>query len=205
MIRTILMYDNEDITLGDFFQRCASKCRYLYNTHIDKNTIIEHTSNSNKNEIEISVSKYNSNRFLLICYLHGDNDSIYMSNEKIVSMDNAHLFVNAFCYTFSCCCGKDLSRILLDNHALVFWGYRNDAYVVPDYEDVFAELAVIGLDYFLKNESVENAFNKTKEEHIKMVDTIYQENFFVASHILDNKDAMVIYGNINMTISDFMT
>jgi len=204
MIRTILVYDNEDITLGNFFQKCASKCRYLYNIHFNQNVIMEHKSNSNKNEIEISISKYNDNRFLLICYLHGDNDSIYLSNEKIVSKDNASLFINAFCYTFSCCCGKDLSRILLDNRALIFWGYRGEAYVVLGYEEVFAELAVLGLSYFFKNESIENAYYKTQEEHIKLIDTIYQENLFVAAHILDNKDAMVIYGNNGMTISDFI-
>jgi hypothetical protein len=204
MIQTVLVYDGEDVALGGFFRLCADKYRYLHRTCSNQSDIIEHTSGSSRNEIELSVSKYNDNNFLFISYLHGNENAMTLSNETIVSIDNAHLFTNAFCYTFSCCCGKNLSSILLDNRALVFWGYADEAYSFLDYEEDFAELAISGLKHFFANETVECAYNKTKEEYIKKIDSLYQENLVVAAYLLHNKDAMVVYGNKSITVSDFI-
>ncbi len=205
MIKTILLYDNEDERLGDFFCLCANKYQYLHNSYFSQNAIIEYKSNSSKNEIELSVSKYNNSNFLFISYLHGADDAMYMSNEIIISDENAYLFANAFCYTFSCYCGKHLATRLLDNGARVFWGYIDKAYTITDYEDDFAELAISGLNHFLQNVSIENAYNKVKKEYTTKMDAVYQENFFVAATLLHNRDSMVVLGDTNISIADLIT
>jgi hypothetical protein len=204
MIQTILLFDDKDVELGDFFRFCANEYRSLHNMHFNQDVIIEHKSNSKITEIERSISEYNNSNFLFISYLHGDDDTMYLSNREIVSKDNAYLFTNAFCYTFSCCCGKNLSHILLEKQAHVFWGYKDLAYNMPYYEESFADLAISGLKHFFSNETIENAYNKVKEEYTEKIDALYQEDYFAATILSRNKEAMVVYGNKNMTISDFI-
>jgi hypothetical protein len=204
MINTVLLYDNKDTTLGTFFNLCANKFMYTHNAVCKQNVSAEHnTENSKKETIESVLSYYNISRFLFVSFLHGNEDAMYISNEEIISADNAYLFANAFCYTFSCYCGKNLAHRLLENGTCVFWGYNDKAYSIYDYEDDFAELAISGLSHFLKNETIDNAFNKAKENYTKKIDALYQENFFLAATLLHNKESMVVYGNKNMTVSDF--
>ena len=205
MINTVLLYDNKDATLGTFFNLCANKFLHLHNAIYSQNVSAEHnTENCEKEVIESALSAYNHFKFLFVSFLHGDEDAMYISNKKIVSSDNAYFFTNAFCYTFSCYCGKNLANILLKNNACVFWGYIDKAYSMPDYEENFAELAISGLAHFLKNESVDTAFNKVREEYTNKIDALYQENFFAAATLLHNKESMVVYGNKSMTVLDFI-
>lgn len=204
MINTILLYDNRDTTLGTFFTLCANKFLHLHNALYNQSVSAEHNSdNCEKKDIEFALSAYNNSKFLFISFLHGNEDAMYISNEKIVSSDNAYFFTNAFCYTFSCYCGKKLATILLQNSACVFWGYIDKAYSVSDYEEVFADMAILGLTYFLQNESVDNAFNKVQEEYTKKIDALYQESFFAATYLFKNKESMIICGDKSMTVSDF--
>jgi hypothetical protein len=178
---------------------------YLYTDIFRQNVNAEYNSeNCEKETIESVLSEYNNSNFLFVSFLHGDQDAMYVSNEKIVSSDNAYFFSNAFCYTFSCYCGKELASVLIENQALVFWGYIDKAFTILDYEEDFAELAISGLKHFMKNETVNSAFNKVKEEYTNKIDAIYQENFFVAATLLHNKESMVIYGNKSITVSDLI-
>jgi hypothetical protein len=136
--------------------------------------------------------------------LHGNDDAMLLSSEKIISIENAYLLSNTFCFTFSCSCGKNLATKLLENGACVFWGYIDKAYTVSDYEEDFANLAVSGLKHFFSNKTVESAYNKTQEEFTAKIDSLYQESFFVAATLLHNRDSMVVYGNKSMTVSDFL-
>ncbi len=205
MINTVLLYDNKDVTLGTFFDLCANKFIYIHNVAYKQNVSAEHnTENCEKEIIESTLTNYNGSKFLFVSFLHGNEDAMYISTEKIISSDNAYFFTNAFCYTFSCYCGKKLADRLLENGACVFWGYNDKAYSISDYEDDFAELVISGLAHFLKNESVDNAFNKVRKEYTDKIDVLYQENFFVAATLLHNKESMVVYGNKSTTVSDFI-
>jgi len=204
MINTVLLYDNQDATLGTFFNLCANKFMYLYNSVYNQSVNAEYNcENCEKETIESVLSVYNNSKFLFVSFLHGNEEAMYISTEKIVSSDNAYFFSNAFCYTFSCYCSKNLAPRLLENGACCFWGYTNKAYSIVNYEDDFAELAVSGLKHFLQNVSVKEAYNKVREEYTKKIDTLYQENFFVAATLLHNMDSMVVYGNTDITVSNF--
>lgn len=204
MINTVLLYDNQDATLGTFFNLCANKFLYLHNAIYNQSVRIEHnTGNSKKEIIESAISTYNSSKFLFVSFLHGSEDAMYISNEKIVSIDNAYFFTNTFCFTFSCSCGKNLAHKLLANGACLFWGYIDKAYSIYEYEDDFAEIAISGLKHFLNKDTIENAEEKVREEYTKKIDELYQENYFAAAYLLRNKESMVVYGNKELTISDF--
>ncbi|MCL2246957.1 MAG: hypothetical protein FWC10_07590 [Lentimicrobiaceae bacterium] len=204
MIKTILLYDNKDATLGMFFELCADKFRHLHNVIYKQDISTEHNSdNCKKTTIESVLSAYNSSNFLFVSFLHGSEDAMYVSSEEIVSANNAHFFKNAFCYTFSCYCGKKLSNILLKNDVGVFWGYKDKAYSCHGYEDDFAELAVLGLTHFLQEDSIDSAFIKAKEAYTKKADDLYKDNMLVAAYLLHNRDSMIIEGNKYMTVSDF--
>lgn len=205
MINTVLLYDNQDATLGTFFTLCANKFLYLHNIICSQSVSVEHnTENCEKEIVESALSDYNSSKFLFVSFLHGSEDAMYISNEKIISIDNAYFFTNTFCYTFSCFCGKNLAPKLLTNGACIFWGYIDKAYSISEYEDDFAEMATSGLKHFLNRETIENAEKKVREEYTKKVDELYQENYFAAAYLLRNKESMVVYGNKELTISDFV-
>jgi hypothetical protein len=204
-MNTVLLYDNQDATLGTFFNLCANKFLYLHNAAHSQSVSSEHkTGNSDKNSVENALSAYNNSKFLFVSFLHGDEDAMYIANDKIVSSANAYFFSNAFCYTFSCYCGKNLSNVLLQNNACVFWGYIDKAYSITDYEEDFADLAISGLKHFLNQDTIENAEKKVREEYTKKIDERYRENFFVAATLLQNRDSMVVYGDKSLTVSDFI-
>ena len=204
MTNTVLLYDNQDDKLGAFFNLCANKFLHLHNAIYSQSVdAIHNTDNCERDTIELTLSRYNRSKFLFISFLHGNEDAMYVSNKEIVSFDNAYFFTNAFCYTFSCYCGKRLAPRLLENGACTFWGYIDSAYTIRSYEEKFAELAISGLKHFLNKESVENAERKVRTEYEQAIDNLYQENYFVAAYLLRNKESMVVYGDKSLTVSDF--
>jgi len=204
MINSILLYDNENSTLGAFFTLCANKFLQLHNNTYNQSVSSEHkTDSGDKNSIETTLSTYNSSKFLFVCFLHGDDEAMYIADNKIVSAHNAYFFSNAFCYTFSCYCGKKLSNTLLQNNACLFWGFIDKAYTITDYEDDFAELAISGLKHFFNNKTVGAAYNSVIEEYTDKIDALYKTDFFTASTLMHNRDSLVVLGDINISISDF--
>jgi hypothetical protein len=205
MINTVLLYDNQDTMLGDFFALCANKFRQLHNSTYNQDVSSEHeTDNGDKNSIETALSTYNNSKFLFVSFLHGDKDTMYIAKDKIVSSANAYFFTNAFCYTFSCYCGKTLANVLLQNNVCVFWGYIDKAYSIIDYEEDFADLVISGLKHFFNGKTIENAHSAVIEEYRNKIDALYQTDFFAAATLLHNRDSMVVYGNKLLDINAFM-
>jgi hypothetical protein len=204
MINTVLLYDNEDNKLGSFFTLCANKFSLLLNSKYSQSVSTEHkTDNGDKNSVETSLSTYNNSKFLFISFLHGNADAMLIDNQQVVSISSAYLFSNAFCYTFSCHCGKNLGNTLIQNNACIFWGYTDKAYSIIDYEEGFAELAVSGLKHFINGKTIESAYDAAIEEYTNKIDALYKTDFFVAATLLHNRDSMVVYGDKNLTVNDF--
>jgi hypothetical protein len=204
MINTILLYDNEDATLGTFFNLCANKFLQLHSNTYNQTVSAEHkTNNGDKNSIETSLSTYNNSKFLFVSFLHGNEDAMLIDNQQIVSSSNAYFLSNAFCYTFSCYCGKNLANVLIQNNACAFWGYIDKAYSITDYEEDFTDLAISGLKHFFDGKSIEKAYNAVIEEHTNKIDELYQTDFFAAATLLHNRDSVVVLGNKNLNVNDF--
>lgn len=206
MINTVLIYDDQDDSLGSFFTLCANKFLQLHYAVYNQSVNSEHkTESCEKIAIETVLSMYNDSKFLFIGFLHGneEGEAMLVSNEKIISARNAYFFTNAFCYTFSCYCGKNLARKLMENGACVFWGYTDKAYSMVDYEEDFAESAISGLKHFFGGKTVEMAFHSAIQEYTHKIDALYQTDFFAASRLLHNRDAMVVLGDEKLVINDF--
>jgi len=205
MIKTVLLYDNQDTKLGTFFTLCANKLLHLHNATFKQNVSAEYnTDNCEREDVESILSAYNNSKFLFVSFLHGskNGDAMLIANEKIVSHDNAYFFTNAFYYTFSCYCGKNLAARLLENGACVFWGYIDEAYSMPDYEEDFAELAILGLKHFYNGKTIDNAYNAVKEEYTNKIYELYKTDYFSAATLLHNRDSMVVLGDKNLTVND---
>jgi hypothetical protein len=81
MINTILLYDNQDATLGPFFNLCANKLLHLHNAVYNQSIAATHKADNSDNQaIESSLSGYNNVKFLFISFLHGNEDAMYISN-----------------------------------------------------------------------------------------------------------------------------
>lgn len=199
MIKDILLYDDEDDDLGDFFRLCS----YKYMKVAKQCVAFKHDSKSCKDAIERSMSKCNNSKFLLVSFLHGSDDALYLSKKEVISPHNAYFLSNAFCYTFSCHCGKNLAQILLDNGACTFWGYIDNVSVIVDNEDDFADLAVSGLRHFYCNKTVGEAYDAVKKEYTSKIDALYKTDYFCAATLMYNRDSMILLGDKNLAINDF--
>lgn len=101
---------------------------------------------------------------------------------------------NAVVYTFSCKAGVELADILLANGTKVFWGYTDSVWYHPDYDEDFADFALMGLICVLNGEDWKSVLDRTKLEMNKKIDEWSErpETAIAASLLRRNRDAHVL-------------
>lgn len=205
MINTVIVCDKDDKDLGDFF----SLCKY----HAIQATE-QHTANIKElysDDIDVvNFSNYfsdiNQSNFLFFGFVHGSCTSMTINGyiHFLSTSNNYYTLSNALIYAFSCYNGKDLADKLLENKVHVYWGYRDKAWVCYDFIDDFKDCALSGFDSFVLGNTIERAENVMIDETNNKIDEIYGVNMFAASLLMENRDAMVVKGNKQMTIEDFV-
>lgn len=204
MTNAVVVYDDNDLELGDFFSSCADSLDGLFeNANI--NSIKLDSNDVNASNLCSYISPVNERNFFFLGFVHGTPESMLIGGtEHFVSLtNNYYLFSNAFIYAFSCYNGTELADTLLANSALVFWGYSNKAWVIYDYIDKFKECALAGYKYFLEGSTIEEAYHLMIMDINEQIDTLYIENFLAASMFMRNRDALIVKGNLELTIADF--
>lgn len=204
MTNAVVVYDDNDLELGDFFCSCVDSLDTLFEG-ANINPIKLDSNNVNASNLCSYISPVNEQNFFFLGFVHGTSESMLIGGtEHIVSLtNNYYLFSNAFIYAFSCYNGTELADALLDNNALVFWGYSNKAWVIYDYVSQFKECALAGYKYFLEGSTIEEAYQLMIADINEQIDILYTENFFAASMFMRNRDALVVKGRLELTIADF--
>ena len=208
MIKTLLVYDNKDANLGDFFEDCFSNS----NTHLAACPDIEIDSINSRalNELTIllKTSSLNNNPFLFISYSHGsENELLQNGYVPYVSETINHTCLkNSFSYCFACHTGKKLGKTLVDNGTKCFIGYNNEVYIQLFFnaKPHFVECATHGLKSFIEGKSIEKTIVDMKEKYTEKIDEFYIKDMLTASLFLHNRDSLVYYGNSSMVIEDFI-
>ena len=205
MINQIVIVDEQDDGLGDFFGLCADHAHSLCTEHPCNINNQQFGSDdvSTKNISDI-LSNVNQRGFIFLSFVHGDNNSMFNGSECFVSTtDNYYLFSNSFIYTFSCYTGNDLADTLLMNGVIAFLGYSKEAWVLPSYFDEFKKAAMSGYNHFLNGDSAIIAYNRMIEDTNDQINEMYKKNMIVASYLMKNRDALILKGNKGLTIGDF--
>ena len=209
MINTLLVCDNNDHILGDFFEMCSDETQRLFDLsdfEFDK-TII--TGNAAFDVvIPMSTDVINSTPFLFVSYTHGsENELLKNGNNPFVSIDkNIDSLKNSFAYCYACKAGKDLGKELCKNGALCFIGYKEDVVVQKFFgaEDGFIKCAVYGIEALLDGNTTGQVVTKMKEKHTEYIDKFYLKDMLTAVLFMQNRDALVLHGESELTIKDLL-
>lgn len=193
MANTILAFDELDNTLGSFFQSCKENLDSFFG-EIDIQPIF---LNSNKlNDFAIEFVTHDISSFVFGAYSHGGNDCLLKSATiPYVSKANSFNFNKSFFYTFSCSSGRELGANLIENGCHCYIGYKDIIAIWSTYLKPFVECANYGLIQFFNGVESYTIINLMKDKYNKEIDDVYQQDFLIASILLENRDALVLYGN----------
>lgn len=207
MINQIIVHDEQDEILGDFFGLCADYVHSLcvVGHQCEINSQRHGSGKVTANNIGEILSKVNQRGFLFLSFVHGSPESMVMDDTEcfVSTTKNHYLFTNSFIYTFSCYNGTDLADILLMNGAAVFWGYSNAAWVCHPHNDEFKTAALSGYRHFLSGDSATVAYNRMIEDMNTQIDEMYKTDIIAASCLMKNRDALTLKGNRELTVDYF--
>lgn len=207
MINALLVCDNNDSNLGDFFEKCKIETeRLLASSDFEFNTIEISGNAAFEIAVPMNANSINSNPFLFVSYTHGSEDELLKNwNNPFISIDqNIDSLKNSFAYCYACKAGKNLGKQLCANGSLCFIGYKENVTVQKYFgaEDAFIECAVCGIEALVEGNSTSQTLNIMKEKHTEYIDDFYLRDMLTASLFMDNRDALVLHGNNELTINN---
>lgn len=204
MINALIVCDKDDDKLGDFFCLCKNHTIYL-SQKLKPSLNIRETHDIDVDNMGRYVSDINLSNFLFFGFVHGSRECMYINSniEFINATTNYYLLSNAFVYAFSCYNGSELADILINNSVHTYWGYSNKAWVCHDFMEDFKECALSGYSHFIEGCSVAEAEMKMIADMNNKIDKLYNVNILAATLLMENRDAMVVKGRKDLTISDF--
>lgn len=206
MIKALLIRDNLDVTLGDFFELCYT---FIFNEINDKENIhcrsIESRTLNQLSVTMIAEQMYES-PYLFASFTHGAPKQLLKSaTEPFIEVGVNHsILSNSFAYCLACQAGTELGRTIVEDGGLCFVGYKNDFIIHTGYKNVFAECAVSGFKAFLNNGTIKESVDIMLDTYTHYIDELYMDNFFIASVLNADRDAVVIHGNSDLKIDDFV-
>ena len=136
---------------------------------------------------------------------HGDARSIDGNNGDLVSVDtNNKVFSGKLLYAISCTCAKELKDSLLSEGLRSFWGYDNKLHVWYGYPQ-YARSALAGIKSLMDGNKVKEAREQMLAQYntdIAELEDQFPDHPELAAALLDNREALVIYGDDDLTLSD---
>ncbi len=200
MINTLLVFDENDKDLGNFFSMCKEDLDEFF----DKNEIFPEIIDKISNfeiMLPFKINNFKSEKFVFAAFTHGDKSNLLQSgtNSFVSVSQNLEIFNDSFFYTFACETGKILGQELIKHGCICFIGYDKKTHIWNTFQRPFIDTAVYGLKLFFEGEYTKTIFLKMKERYNEEIDKMYQKDYVIASILMDNRDALVLYGkNINI-------
>lgn len=193
MADILLAFDEADNTMGSFNQACLETFEEYFESYSHKITYVR---SDRLSDLTISLLTENGKPLIFAAYSHGSeagqlNGSV---NGVYVSTDvNIDRFRNSFFYTVSCFSGTVLGTRLIEDGCLSFIGYKSLFHYWDGYKS-FPECANFGFFLFIEDHSTKTIYSKMVEKYNEQIDTMYQDNYLVASLLLKNRDALIHLG-----------
>lgn len=197
MINTILAIDDRDDVLGGFYTECLADLESFEN---DKCSITFIKSNA-LNDLAISMTVPQNGRFIFLAYSHGsDSELLARGTTPYISETlNITRFKDSFFYTCSCCTGKRLGQLLINNHCISYIGYSEKFELWDFNRPPFVECANYGYKLFVQGNNVESIIDQMKAKYDEHIND-YNNDFFGAAHLLANRNALVALGDLTHNI-----
>lgn len=199
MINTLLVFDENDKTLGTFFELCREDLNEYFITNeisttiIDKNSLFDIT-------VRIGIDNFNNRSFVFAAFTHGDNENLLQNGitSYVTIANNLNIFENSFVYAYACKAGRILGEKLVNAGSKCFIGYNKSIHIWSTYMLPFVNTATYGLKLFYEGNNMQDVYLGIKEQYNEEIDILYNSDFVIASILMENRDALVIYGDMDI-------
>ncbi|MDF0716946.1 hypothetical protein PY092_12360 [Muricauda sp. 334s03] len=209
MIEFIIAYDERDLELGTYFQ----KCRDELHTLIQNLPNFSHTANDvpanrcNMAYLEINLGKLRDMPFIIAAYTHGNSKQLVVNGTRFIDTDEDNsYFQNSFFYTNSCSSGIKLGPNLIDNNCSAFIGFDSDvdALLGDYYEDLSIKCDNYGITAFLSQEiTAIQAYDQMRDNYTNEIQKLQNSMDILRAGILINaRESLVFHGNKELTKTD---
>ena len=202
MINIIIAFDNQNTSLGRYFDDCQRDITNLLaeHSHLLKSCSIVPSSQCNVAYIDFTVPLLNPNPFLFISYNHGAEDSLKCAGISFVTIENCHHFTNSFFYSTACLIGKKLAPELIRNGCKTFIGFKETTEVFEhvSYRQTFIQCDNFALKMFITSEAtVGESFEAMKNYYTNQIDYFMElgEDINFISALSANREALVCFGD----------
>ncbi len=207
MINTLIVCDDNDIEVGDFFNKCRTKTVDLLTSskHQFEKTVVAGNM-AFEMVVPMNTNIINSKPFLFVSYSHGSEDELLKNGiTPFLSIDyEVESLKNAFAYCYACKAGRNLGIELCENGALCFIGYNENVTIQTYFgaEGSFVECAICGVQFFIEGNSSGQTLIMIKEKYTSFMDDFYIKDMLTASLFMQNRDALVLHGDSELSIND---
>lgn len=191
--------DNEDKALGHFFQSCYDKIREVAVKNGFKYESLTSLILSKEN---INKCTSDSEEYVFSAFSHGtDNALLCGKSAYIEANDNVKNFYSSVFYTFACDTANGIGQEFKDTYVIGYFGYKDSAWVVLGYEDIFVECATKGLVSYIEGKTLKEAETDLIAEYDKYIKNAKVNPIYAC--LLKNKQALVtIINNNDKTIKE---
>ncbi len=205
MVNILLAYDDNDMRLGDYFQKSYEHISNWVSMNPD--VVVNALRGLDCTELNVNshIATYNGDRFIFAGLSHGNEDALCTSNDNYASLANSSSFHNSFFYTCACLTADVLGGDLINKGCLVYIGYDSVVYVPESHFEVFIKCENFALGTFVTSgKHIGACFREMNELYNAEIDKLVIGNDIIAASLLnESKDSLVILGDQNLTINDF--
>lgn len=187
-----IAFDNEDSSLGHFFQSCHDRIREVSVSNgrdymalpsilLSKDVINQNTGNADE--------------YVFSAFSHGTPSTLKCGKIPYIECDdNVKNFYNSVFYTFACFTAIGIGKEFEESYVIGYFGYKDEAWVVPAYEDEFVDCATSGLVSFLRGKTLKESEHDLFEAYDKCLKQARLNPIY--SFLLKNKQALFTIINI---------
>jgi hypothetical protein len=78
-----------------------------------------------------------------------------------------------------------------------FYGYNRDVIVSIDFERIFIDCDIQGIHHLVEGLNLKETKKLVQEKYTLEIDRLYRNNLLAASNLMDARDSLTIYGDLN--------
>ncbi|RTZ01334.1 hypothetical protein EKM02_06180 [Flavobacterium sp. RSP49] len=208
MIKTLISYDDQDYTLGAYFQKSYEELTSrIKNPKIAPNYL--DGSMCTFDGVRDGINANNSDKFVFVAFSHGDEDCLQTSSESYVDSTNCPSFKSSLFYSTACSCSSKLGPELIENGCYSFIGYRDTVLIHPDYHNDFIDCEIHAIVEFFNTEiTIGEAYKSMHDKYDETVLRLVSGSIvdtLIASTLVGNQSLLTILGNKDLILSDLDT
>lgn len=194
---SILICDEQDASLGDYFKACLDYAQALIDT---KETIKKECISSSKCNAEffdIALFPKYKEKTLFVIMTHGSSNC-FLKDASIPFIEdtiNCECINGGLVYSIACSTGKVFGSKIVEKNGS-FYGYDKPVDVLPLYQHISKECDMWGLKGLISdNLSLVEAKKVAQDKYSYYIDKVL--NHFQGATLRKARDSIVIHGNTN--------